>query len=185
MGLIKGHYEAKEEGFQPGGASLHSIMTPHGPDTDCFEKNSRAELKPERVADGTMVKRSTARQHCWTLTEENGLSLIFCLFFFTFPRLSCLNHRSVWLWPSGVKHVRSLTRTTTSAGKTSAATLIQTGSPKNTKQSSCWSECIKGNLVSLKITSLSVSLAVLNTQLCKCPIQNLHAKKKKISLLLQ
>lgn len=64
MGLIKGHYEAKEEGFQPGGASLHSIMTPHGPDTDCFEKNSRAELKPERVADGTMVKRSTARQHC-------------------------------------------------------------------------------------------------------------------------
>lgn len=59
MGLIKGHYEAKEEGFQPGGASLHSIMTPHGPDADCFEKNSRAELKPERVADRTMVKCST------------------------------------------------------------------------------------------------------------------------------
>uniref|UniRef100_H3CRU8 Homogentisate 1,2-dioxygenase n=2 Tax=Tetraodon nigroviridis TaxID=99883 RepID=H3CRU8_TETNG len=55
MGLIKGHYEAKEEGFQPGGASLHSIMTPHGPDADCFEKNSTAELKPERVADGTMA----------------------------------------------------------------------------------------------------------------------------------
>uniref|UniRef100_A0A8B9KGG1 Homogentisate 1,2-dioxygenase n=1 Tax=Astyanax mexicanus TaxID=7994 RepID=A0A8B9KGG1_ASTMX len=55
MGLIKGHYEAKEEGFQPGGASLHSIMTPHGPDFDCFEKNSTAELKPERVAEGTMV----------------------------------------------------------------------------------------------------------------------------------
>uniref|UniRef100_A0A674P6Z6 Homogentisate 1,2-dioxygenase n=1 Tax=Takifugu rubripes TaxID=31033 RepID=A0A674P6Z6_TAKRU len=55
MGLIKGHYEAKEEGFQPGGASLHSIMTPHGPDVDCFEKNSRAELKPERVAEGTMA----------------------------------------------------------------------------------------------------------------------------------
>lgn len=56
MGLIKGHYEAKEEGFQPGGASLHSIMTPHGPDTECFEKNSTADLKPERVAEGTMVK---------------------------------------------------------------------------------------------------------------------------------
>lgn len=56
MGLIKGHYEAKEEGFQPGGASLHSMMTPHGPDTECFEKNSTAELKPERVAEGTMVK---------------------------------------------------------------------------------------------------------------------------------
>ncbi len=57
MGLIKGHYEAKEEGFQPGGASLHSVMTPHGPDTECFEKNSSAELKPERVAEGTMVKK--------------------------------------------------------------------------------------------------------------------------------
>lgn len=55
MGLIKGHYEAKEEGFQPGGGSLHSMMTPHGPDGDCFEKSSTAALKPERVAEGTMV----------------------------------------------------------------------------------------------------------------------------------
>lgn len=55
MGLIQGHYEAKEEGFQPGGGSLHSIMTPHGPDVDCFEKNSTAVLKPERVAEGTMA----------------------------------------------------------------------------------------------------------------------------------
>lgn len=56
MGLIKGHYEAKEEGFQPGGASLHSMMTPHGPDADCFEKASKAKLEPERVAEGTMVR---------------------------------------------------------------------------------------------------------------------------------
>uniref|UniRef100_A0A8C9FZJ4 Homogentisate 1,2-dioxygenase n=1 Tax=Pavo cristatus TaxID=9049 RepID=A0A8C9FZJ4_PAVCR len=55
MGLIKGHYEAKEEGFQPGGASLHSMMTPHGPDADCFEKASKAKLEPERVAEGTMA----------------------------------------------------------------------------------------------------------------------------------
>lgn len=55
MGLIFGNYEAKEEGFQPGGASLHSMMTPHGPDADCFEKASRARLAPQRVADGTMV----------------------------------------------------------------------------------------------------------------------------------
>ncbi|KAJ7400385.1 homogentisate 1,2-dioxygenase [Pitangus sulphuratus] len=55
MGLIKGHYEAKEEGFQPGGGSLHSMMTPHGPDADCFEKASKAKLEPERVADGTMA----------------------------------------------------------------------------------------------------------------------------------
>lgn len=31
MGLILGRYEAKEEGFMPGGATLHSLMTPHGP----------------------------------------------------------------------------------------------------------------------------------------------------------
>ncbi|XP_781103.4 homogentisate 1,2-dioxygenase isoform X1 [Strongylocentrotus purpuratus] len=55
MGLIKGKYEAKEEGFQPGGASLHSMMTPHGPDATCFENASNAPLKAERIADGTMA----------------------------------------------------------------------------------------------------------------------------------
>ncbi|CAB3989743.1 Homogentisate 1,2-dioxygenase [Paramuricea clavata] len=56
MGLIFGNYEAKEEGFAPGGASLHSMMTPHGPDKECFEKASNVEnLVPERVADGTMA----------------------------------------------------------------------------------------------------------------------------------
>lgn len=53
MGLILGKYEAKEEGFQPGGATLHSAMTPHGPDAACFESASTAPLKPVRVADGT------------------------------------------------------------------------------------------------------------------------------------
>jgi len=56
MGLIKGTYEAKEEGFAPGGATLHQIMTPHGPDAQCFEKASNGELKPSRVADSTMVR---------------------------------------------------------------------------------------------------------------------------------
>jgi len=31
MGMVYGKYDAKE-GFVAGGASLHSIMTPHGPD---------------------------------------------------------------------------------------------------------------------------------------------------------
>lgn len=53
MGLIFGHYEAKKEGFQPGGATLHSIMTPHGPDVKCFESASKEDLKPTRVAEGT------------------------------------------------------------------------------------------------------------------------------------
>ncbi|CAD5119269.1 DgyrCDS7895 [Dimorphilus gyrociliatus] len=54
MGLILGKYEAKEGGFLPGGASLHSMMTPHGPDSECFNKASTEDLKPVRVADGTM-----------------------------------------------------------------------------------------------------------------------------------
>lgn len=49
MGLIHGKYEAKEEGFMPGGATLHSIMTPHGPDADAFSKATAAELKPVKL----------------------------------------------------------------------------------------------------------------------------------------
>ena len=36
MGLIQGGYDAKK-GFVAGGASLHSCMTPHGPDTSSYE----------------------------------------------------------------------------------------------------------------------------------------------------
>lgn len=31
------------------------MMTPHGPDFQCFESATHAELKPTRVAEGTMV----------------------------------------------------------------------------------------------------------------------------------
>ena len=55
MGLIKGSYEAKEGGFLPGGASLHSMMTPHGPDFECFFNATKSDLKPAKIADGTMV----------------------------------------------------------------------------------------------------------------------------------
>eukprot|EP00550_Attheya_septentrionalis_P011516 CAMPEP_0198303206 /NCGR_PEP_ID=MMETSP1449-20131203/56767_1 /TAXON_ID=420275 /ORGANISM="Attheya septentrionalis, Strain CCMP2084" /LENGTH=538 /DNA_ID=CAMNT_0044005693 /DNA_START=55 /DNA_END=1671 /DNA_ORIENTATION=+ len=38
MGLLDGVYDAKQEdGFQPGGASLHSCMTPHGPDASSYQ----------------------------------------------------------------------------------------------------------------------------------------------------
>lgn len=51
MGLIYGRYDAKEEGFVPGGMSLHNCMLPHGPDTTAFEKASTAELKPVKLTD--------------------------------------------------------------------------------------------------------------------------------------
>merc|ERR1712107_390156 len=35
MGMIYGNYDAKK-GFRPGGSSLHSCMTPHGPDAETY-----------------------------------------------------------------------------------------------------------------------------------------------------
>ena len=49
MGLIYGQYDAKEEGFVPGGGSLHNQMSAHGPDLDAFEKASNADLKPQKL----------------------------------------------------------------------------------------------------------------------------------------
>jgi homogentisate 1,2-dioxygenase len=54
MGLISGAYDAKAEGFQPGGLSLHNLMSGHGPDVESWEKASAAELKPMKI-DGTMA----------------------------------------------------------------------------------------------------------------------------------
>jgi homogentisate 1,2-dioxygenase len=48
MGLIWGVYDAKEEGFVPGGCSLHNCMSGHGPDAATYEKASTAELKPTK-----------------------------------------------------------------------------------------------------------------------------------------
>ena len=54
MGLIHGAYDAKAEGFQPGGLSLHNLMSGHGPDVESWQKASGAELKPHKI-EGTMA----------------------------------------------------------------------------------------------------------------------------------
>ncbi|PWC48582.1 homogentisate 1,2-dioxygenase [Azospirillum sp. TSA6c] len=52
MGLIHGVYDAKEEGFLPGGASLHNCMSGHGPDAETFAKATSADTsRPQRIAD--------------------------------------------------------------------------------------------------------------------------------------
>ncbi len=52
MGLIHGAYDAKAEGFVPGGASLHNCMSGHGPDAATFDRASSADTgKPHKVAD--------------------------------------------------------------------------------------------------------------------------------------
>ena len=54
MGLISGAYDAKADGFAPGGLSLHNLMSGHGPDLDSWKKASEAALKPTKI-EGTMA----------------------------------------------------------------------------------------------------------------------------------
>lgn len=49
MGLVYGQYDAKPEGFRPGGASLHNGMVPHGPDADAFERATHGALAPHKL----------------------------------------------------------------------------------------------------------------------------------------
>ena len=53
MGNIYGQYDAKPEGFVPGGVSLHNMMLPHGPDKNAFDGASNAKLGAEKL-DNTM-----------------------------------------------------------------------------------------------------------------------------------
>jgi len=54
MGLVHGVYDAKAEGFEPGGASLHNTFASHGPDAETYAKASTAELAPQKI-DGTLA----------------------------------------------------------------------------------------------------------------------------------
>lgn len=55
MGLIHGAYDAKAEGFVPGGASLHNCMSAHGPDADTFAKASAADTSRPDYLTETMA----------------------------------------------------------------------------------------------------------------------------------
>lgn len=76
MGLISGCYDAKKEGFLPGGASLHSIMTAHGPDAQVFEDASRATNLPVKPAgDGLAFMFESYKMFTvskWALEAEGG-----------------------------------------------------------------------------------------------------------------
>ena len=49
MGNIYGVYDAKPEGFVPGGISLHNMMLPHGPDRDAYETARNEPMEPARI----------------------------------------------------------------------------------------------------------------------------------------
>ena len=54
MGLVYGVYDAKPDGFNQGGMSLHNSYWPHGPDNEAWEAATNSELTPEKLA-GTMA----------------------------------------------------------------------------------------------------------------------------------
>jgi homogentisate 1,2-dioxygenase len=51
MGLVHGEYDAKAEGFAPGGGSLHNGFSAHGPDAATYEKASTVALGPAKIDD--------------------------------------------------------------------------------------------------------------------------------------
>lgn len=81
MGLIFGVYDAKEEGFVPGGGSLHNQMSAHGPDANTYNKAVSAELKPVYLDntlafmfESSLVYRPTKFAITTKLLQKNYLS---------------------------------------------------------------------------------------------------------------
>jgi homogentisate 1,2-dioxygenase len=67
MGLVHGVYDAKAEGFLPGGVSIHNCMTAHGPDLATFESASAQALKPHKI-ENTLAFMWESR-HVWRPTK--------------------------------------------------------------------------------------------------------------------
>ncbi|KTD10775.1 Homogentisate 1,2-dioxygenase [Legionella gratiana] len=68
MGLVYGEYDAKKEGFSPGGVSIHNCMTPHGPDQTSYEKAVAQTLKPESYLNTLAFMFET--RDVWQVTEQ-------------------------------------------------------------------------------------------------------------------
>ncbi len=67
MGLVHGVYDAKAEGFSPGGISIHNCMSAHGPDLATYAKATEMELKPQKIED-TLAFRWESR-YVWRPTK--------------------------------------------------------------------------------------------------------------------
>src|ERR1700745_524705 len=63
MGLVRGTYDAKAEGFEPGGGSLHNTFASHGPDAETYARASTQELTPQKL-DETLAFMFESR---WTI----------------------------------------------------------------------------------------------------------------------
>jgi homogentisate 1,2-dioxygenase len=75
MGLVHGQYDAKPEGFRPGGMSLHNTMVPHGPDAEAFERATNAVLAPHKLEQTLAFmfeSRWRMRPTAWALSGQPG-----------------------------------------------------------------------------------------------------------------
>jgi homogentisate 1,2-dioxygenase len=82
MGLVRGEYDAKAEGFVPGGASLHNTFASHGPDADTYARASSADLVPSKLDDTlafmfesrwTIIPTRQAMQATWRQPDYDGV----------------------------------------------------------------------------------------------------------------
>lgn len=75
MGLIRGQYDAKADGFLPGGASLHNCMSSHGPDAATFDIATRTDTRTPAKVDATMAfmfeTRTVIRPTQWALQSPH------------------------------------------------------------------------------------------------------------------
>lgn len=67
MGLVKGLYDAKEEGFEVGGISVHNAMVAHGPDSSAYNKASTGPQSPDYYKN-TLAFMFESRDP-WRITE--------------------------------------------------------------------------------------------------------------------
>ena len=67
MGLVYGEYDAKKDGFLPGGISIHNCMTPHGPDYPSYKKAATEELKPDYYNSLAFMFET---KDVWQVTEQ-------------------------------------------------------------------------------------------------------------------
>ena len=142
MGLLHGVYDAKAEGFLPGGASLHNCMTAHGPDAETWARDHSAELKPHKIEDTMAFMFESRYRHAAHALRRRVLGIAARLFRRlagtgeAFPWLT-----SFWLAPFWRSQRSSpaitLMRRTTRRGRSPRSCRLPRAAPAMSSAASC------------------------------------------------
>lgn len=71
MGLIHGEYDAKKQGFIPGGVSIHNCMVAHGPDSETYQQAIKQELKPTAYQNSLAFMLEARKP--WLISEKASI----------------------------------------------------------------------------------------------------------------